>query len=66
MATLDTSDEYDDDDLSAELDLYFIAMFSQIEQKTSYFTAPTADKLDEFNTQEDILQRSVHQLNIHS
>jgi hypothetical protein len=66
MATLDTSDEYDDDDLSAELDLYFIAIFSQIERQTSYFTAPTADKLDEFNTQEEILQRSMHQLNIHS
>jgi hypothetical protein len=66
MATLDTSDEYDDDDLSAELDLYFIAYFSQIERQPSYFTAPTADKLDEFNTQEENLQHSVHQLNIHS
>ncbi len=66
MDALDSSEGYNDDELSAELDLYFIAFFEQIARQNSYFTAPTADKLNEFNHQEDILQRSVLQLNIHS
>ena len=63
---LDLPDDYNDDELAVEIDLYFIALFKQIERQNSYFAAPTAEQLDEFKTQEEILQECIQQLNIHS
>jgi hypothetical protein len=59
-------DDYDEDELTAEIDLYFIALFKQIERQNSYYATPTAEQLQEFNTHEAILQRFIHQLNVHS
>ena len=56
MAAADSSDEYDDDDLAAEIDIYFTAFFMQMDRQNSYYNAPTAEKLEEFHYHETILQ----------
>ena len=66
MAAADSSDEYDDDDLAAEIDIYFTTFFMQMDRQNNYYASPTAAKLEEFNHHETILQRSVQQLNVHS
>ena len=58
--------EYDDDEIAAEIDLYFLAVFKNIDRQNEYLLEPTAEKLQEFNEHEGYLLRATSQLNIHS
>ncbi len=60
------NDTYDDDDIAAEIDLYFIAILKNMERQKDYLKVPTDTKLHIINEHEGFIMQAFNKLNVHS
>ncbi len=62
----DSHTEYNDENIAAEIDLYFLAILKNMERQRDYLQTPTAEKLHIINAHEAFTMTTSSELNIHS
>ena len=62
----DPHSEYNDENIAAEIDLYFLAILKNMERQRDYLETPTAEKLHIINAHEGFISTSFNALNVHS
>jgi hypothetical protein len=60
------NDDYNDDDIAEEIDLYFLAILKNMERQKGYLKAPTAAALHVIAEHEGFIMQAFSQLNVHS